>query len=236
MRRSGCGGAVVTLVVAGALLSLLLPVAAGGIVTFGLEAAGLRAERLEVRVEASPSLRLLTGRADRVLVTGTGVQWGGTTAASLSLTLGGVDLLGRRAETVYGGLNDLLVDGPGGVLVVAWVTLSGVGSAPWLSLDLSPEEAARVVGALAGRLGLGLAQVELAAPDRVVVEVAGRRLVARIAVVDGAVVVEGAGVPQLVVLAAGSVRGFEPRSVAVGPDGGVLVEGYLDPRTLGLAG
>ncbi len=164
------------------------------------------------------------------------MRWAGTTAASLSITLAEVDLFGRRAEAVEGRLVDLVIDGPQGPLVVGSVALEGSSEALNLELGLGAGEAARTLVALVAELGLGQPRVGLEPPDRVVLEVADRRLVAQIAVVDGAVVVEGEGLAQLVVLTAGSVRGFEPRSVAVGPDGGVVVEGRLDPQSLGLAG
>lgn len=96
-RRGGCGGAVVILVLAIIVLSLLLPAVAGGLVGLGLEAAGLRAAELSVRVEANLPLRLLAGRADRVLVEGTRVRWDEATAEALAVTLDDVDLLARRA-------------------------------------------------------------------------------------------------------------------------------------------
>lgn len=45
----------------------------------------------------------------------------------------------------------------------------------------------------------------------------------------------GPGLPTIVVLGAKAVRGLVLRSVAVEADGGLLVEGRLDPGLLGLA-
>lgn len=101
---------------------------------------------------------------------------------------------------------------------------------------MTPAEAIRVVLALARGVGLVEGRLVLAPADRVELDVAGRRLTARVAVVDGSVVVEGGGLPRLVVLGAGAVAGLEVRSVMIGTDGGLVVEGRLDPGRLGLAG
>ena len=235
-RRSGCLGGLVILALAGLVLSLLLPFAAGGLVELGLTAAGLRAEHLVVRVEADPPLRLLLGRADRVVVEGSGITWNGTTAASLALVAVDVDLLGRHADTVGGRLSNVrLAAGPAGALTVTELEIEGPGSGPDARLRIAAAEARRAVEALAAALGVGVVRVALEPPDRVVVGIAGQRLAARIAVVEGSVVVNGPGLPSIVVLGAKAVRGLVLRSVAVEADGGLLVEGRLDPGLLGLA-
>lgn len=123
-RRSGCLGGLVILALAGLVLSLLLPSAAGGLVELGLTAAGLRAEHLVVRVEADPPLRILLGRADRVVVEGSGITWDGTTAASLALVAADVDGPGLPTLVVLGAeavrglvLRSVAVEADGGVLV-----------------------------------------------------------------------------------------------------------------------
>lgn len=236
-RRSGCGGALAIVVLAAVVLSIALPPVWAGLVRLGLEATGLRADELIVRVEANPSLRLLVGQADRVVVEGTMARWDGMTARSLDLTLDAVDLFGRRAGSVEGLLEEVSVEaGPAGPLAVARVEISGPGSGPTARLSVAPSEARRLVEALARGVGGVGVQVVLMAPDRVALEVADRRLLARVAVVDGAVVVEGQGLPPLSVLAAGAMSGLEVESVAVGADGGLVIEGRLDPRRLGLGG
>ncbi len=236
-RRSGCGGAIAILGLAIVLLWAVLPPAAAGLIRLGLEAAGLRADRLVVRVEADPPLRLLAGRADRVAVEGTIVRWDGMAAHSLALTLDDVDLFGRRAGRVEGLLEGVdIAAGTAGSLVAVRIEVSGAGSGPRARLIVAPEEAARVVLALARGVGVVGGRVTLVPPDRVEVEVAGHRLTARVAVVDGDVVVEGGGLARLVVLEAGAVAGFTVNSVVVGSDRGLVVEGRLDPGRLGLAG
>jgi hypothetical protein len=220
----------------GTILSFLLPSVAAGLVTLGLEAAGPRADQLAVSVEADPPLRLLFARADRVVVEAAGVRWGTTSAGSLSLVLEGVDLVARRAETIDGRLTDVrTADGPAGPVTVASVTISGSGSGPQVRAVVAPAEAARVVEGLAGSVGLAGARIVLEPPDRVLVTVAGRRIEARVVVTAGAVVVTATGLPNLVVLRAGSVGDVEIRSVGVAADGGLVIEGRLDPVVFGLA-
>ncbi len=235
-RRGGCLAVLVILALGGIVLSLLLPPTAAGLVTLGLEAAGLRADRLVVSVEADPPLRLLVGRADRVVVDGTEIRWGTTSAASLALVLVDVDLVGRRAASLDGQLLDVrTADGPAGPVAVASVAISGPGSGPDARATVAPAEASRVVRALAGSVGLAAARVVLEAPDRVLVTVGGRTLEARLGVAEGAVVVAGPAVPRLVVLAAGSVGGVRVQSVRIGADGEIVVEGRLAPAVFGLA-
>lgn len=233
-RRGGCLGLLTILALGAVVLSALLPPAAAGLVTVGLEAAGLRGDRLAVEVEAEPALRLLTGRADRVRIEGSGVRWADSTAASLHLVFVGVDLLGRRAATIEGRLAGVETDGPSGPLSVASVAIEGPGAGPAARLGVDPGEARRVVAALASSVGLVGGRVALEPPDRVAVSVAGRSLEARIVVDDGSVVVTGSGLPRLVVLRAGAVAGLVIGSVRVEADGGLLVEGRLDPTALGL--
>lgn len=233
-RRGGCLGLLTILALGAVVLSALLPLAAAGLVTVGLEAAGLRGDRLAVRVEAEPALRLLTGDADRVVVDGSGVRWGTTTAASLRLVLVGVDLLGRRAATIEGRLTGVETGGPTGPLAVASVEIDGPGTGPDARLAIAPGEAGRVVADLAASVGLVGGRVVLEPPDRVAVAVAGRRLEARIGVDEGSVVVAGSGLPRLVLLEAGVVAGLAVGSVRVQADGGLVVEGRLDPTALGL--
>ena len=72
----GCLGLLVLtilLVVAGVWFGG--PPIAGGVVRTSLGSAGLRSEDLDVSVQADPPLELALGHADRVVVTGTNVEW-----------------------------------------------------------------------------------------------------------------------------------------------------------------
>jgi len=79
------------------------PPLASALVTTGLASSGLHAGHLDVKVQSDPPLGLALGRADRVVVSGTDVEWNGLTADTLDLTLNGVDFLGRRADQANGG-------------------------------------------------------------------------------------------------------------------------------------
>ncbi|MER3418946.1 MAG: hypothetical protein C4343_07675 [Chloroflexota bacterium] len=236
VRRSGCLAVLLIVALGATILSVLLPSVATGLVTLGLEAAGLRADRLNVSVEADPPFRLLLARADRVVIEATGVRWETTSAGLLSLVLYGVDLVARRAETIDGQLTDVRVtNSPAGPVAIASVTISGSGNGPQARALVAPAEAARVVRALAGSVGLAGARIALEPLDRVLVTVAGLRVEARVVVTGGAVVVTATGLPNLVVLRAGSVGGLQIRSVGVAADGGFVIEGRLDPAIFGLA-
>jgi hypothetical protein len=78
------------------------PPIAEALVTTGLTGSGLHSDNLEVQVQSDPPLALALGRADRVVVSGTDVEWNGLTADTLDLTLRGVDFLGRTADQANG--------------------------------------------------------------------------------------------------------------------------------------
>ena len=92
------------------------PPIAAALVTTGLTSSGFHSDDLEVTVQADPPLSLALGRADRVVVSGTDVEWNGLTADTLDLTLHGVDLIGRSAAQANGVLTGVElpnVDPPG---------------------------------------------------------------------------------------------------------------------------
>jgi hypothetical protein len=80
------------------------PPIAAALVGTTLTAAGLEATDLDVRVEADPPVLVAIGRADRVTIEGTDVDWDGLEARSIDLTLTDASLIGPSAGQVEGRL------------------------------------------------------------------------------------------------------------------------------------
>lgn len=112
------------------------PPIATALVTTGLTSSGLHSDDLEVTVQADPPLALALGRADRVVVSGTAVEWNGLTADTLDLTLHGVDFLSRSADQANGVLTGVElpnVDPPGSK---ASVDIAGPGDSAVVTITI----------------------------------------------------------------------------------------------------
>ena len=73
------------------------PPVAGALVATGMRSAGVGSDDLSVEVRADPPFELALGRADRIVIEGSDVDWNRLHADTLSLTLDDVDLIGRSA-------------------------------------------------------------------------------------------------------------------------------------------
>ena len=78
------------------------PVLASTVISAALENAGYHAGSSTVTATSSPPPKLLLGRADRVEIAGTDVDFRTFHAASLSLVLTDVDVLARTADRIRG--------------------------------------------------------------------------------------------------------------------------------------
>src|SRR5664279_2261753 len=85
-----------------ALLWFGLPFGASWLATNALGAVGFSGTNTTVEVSASLPPRILTGYADSIHLTSTQVGIGDLHAASVDLTLGGVELFSRKIATVQG--------------------------------------------------------------------------------------------------------------------------------------
>jgi hypothetical protein len=112
------------------------PPIAATLVTTGLSSAGLHSADLNVDVRSDPPLAVALGRADRVVVSGSDVEWNGLTADTLDLTLNDVDFLGRSAKQVNGVLTGVQlpnVDPPGSK---ATVDIAGPGDSAVVTITI----------------------------------------------------------------------------------------------------
>jgi hypothetical protein len=163
------------------------PVVAAGLVSAGLGTAGFESTDKKVTVVADPPIELLTLRADKVRIQATDARFSGLRIATVDLTLGGVGLAGRQAESVEGLLTGVQVP----TLLGTPATISSVGlSGPSsdlraiLTLNLKDVQAL-ASAAVEGQMGSAATKVTLTAPDKVTVVASGITVRGRLVVDKG---------------------------------------------------
>jgi hypothetical protein len=224
---------LILVVVGFALLWFGLPVGAGWLATNALNSSGFSGTDTKVVVSANPPPLLLTGQADTVHLTSTQVGIGDLHAASIDLTLGKVDLLGRKIGTVAGNLEGVRVAAPDGQAVtVQSVTLSGAASRANAELVLSSTEVERLAQSQLESRGVA-GTVSLAAPDKVTISAGGQSIPGRLAVQDGGLtlVPDSKAVAPVPLIVPGSGNPFHITSVSVGA-ATVTMDGNIDLQAL----
>ena len=150
------------------------PPLASGLVTIALQASGLSADRIGVQVTADPPLELAVGRADRVAIRAAGARWRGVRFASLDVSLGGVDLPRRTAETADGRLDGVELDAVRGQTVVADVELEGSANAASTTIRIPAANVEMVaIDAFEAHFGVRPSAARLVAPDTIGVVLGG---------------------------------------------------------------
>ena len=231
----GCLFTLVALVaVVAVLLWLALPPLAGTLVQGALVAGGLEATTTVVTVTADPPPRLLTLKADEVVVHATNASIHGLSAADLKVTLHDVDLLDRTFSRIDGTLRGVrLPDAAGTGPGIPLVELSGTPGAVRATMTLSAADAQALgTSAVERAIGITPSSVRLTAPDRVRIRLGGQTVDGRLAVrPDGSLVlVPPANLSKdpITVLAADPGLGLEVLSFRV-VDGGLVLVASFDP-------
>jgi hypothetical protein len=142
------------------------PPIAGVVVTTALSGAGVHAEHLDVDVQADPPLELALGRADQIVVHGTGVEWNGTQAQTLDLTLQDVDLPARTAAHVEGRMTGVELPNVSPAGSTATIDIAGPGDAATATITID----GRIFEAMASdafkaKLGIRPSSVTLDEPN-----------------------------------------------------------------------
>jgi hypothetical protein len=216
------------------------PSVAGALVHTGLTTGGVHADDLKVGVEAEPRWKLLAGRADRVTITGTRARLRDTIVGRLDLELRDVELVGRRAGSVTGRLDDVVVVDAAleGGLSIARIDLDG-GSPIEASVHVAESEVERVIADdIRARLDRPAEDVSLVAPDRLAIELDTLSLEGRLSVdTEGALVFRAGGAAgdllgAIVLVPAGSIP-IELESATV-RDGRLVLRGRLEPGLIGI--
>lgn len=208
------------------------PVLASTVARAALENAGFQAATSTITVSADPPPKILLGRADRLRIVGTDVDFRTFHAASLDLTLTDVDLLGRRAATIRGRVVGAELSSPDGPGATADVEIDGPADAADATIDVSAAAVeAAVTAAFRRRFGVAVLGTELVAPDVLRIRSAGSTLEGRLGVgADGAITLTTA-------LGASELLRLDPsfpltlRSVSV-VDGSLRILAVLDAGAL----
>jgi hypothetical protein len=163
------------------------PGVAAGLVSAGLGTAGFESADKSVTVVADPPIELLTLRADKVRVQATNATFSGLAIGSVDLTLGGVGLMGRQADSVDGTLTGVKVPTAlGSAANLTSVGLSGPSSDLRAIVTLSLKDVqALASAAVEGQLGSSATKVTLTAPDKVTVSASGLNVRGRLVVDKG---------------------------------------------------
>ena len=155
---------------------IFAPVVAAGLVSAGLGTAGFESADKKVTVIADPPIELLTLRADKVTIQATNARFAGLLIGSVDLTLEGVGLAGREAESVEGTLTGVQVPTPLGIpATISSISLNGPSSDLRAILTLDAKDVrAMASAAVEGQMGSTTAtKVTLTAPDKVTVVASG---------------------------------------------------------------
>lgn len=211
------------------LVFVVLPLAAGPVIAGVLQSGGLRAQTLDVDVDAN-GLQLLGGRADVLRLQAAGVDTQGFRVDELDLSLRGVALFDRTFQAVDGRLTGVRVPDPtGGSVAITSMELSGqaeatraVGTLGAATSEALLRRAAFESGVPVDRVSLGNGEVRF---GRGPVEVPGR-----LEVRDGSLLLSSELV-SVVLVQPDPASPWRLEEVRVSPDG-ITVEGTLDTTVL----
>jgi hypothetical protein len=167
------------------------PPLASAVVKSTLNGSGFTSDTLDVTVTADPPLTLGVGRARSVVITATGVSWNGLRLASLALSLGSVDLIGRTAATAEGRFGGVQLRGTGGQPILADAALKGSANAARTTVTIDAATVtAMALDAFESSYKVRPSSASLVAPDIIRVNVAGVTVSGQLTVaVDGSIVV-----------------------------------------------
>jgi hypothetical protein len=224
------------LVLAAAVLSAAAwfgsPILASSVISGALDNAGYHAASSTVTATSDPPLKLLLGRADRVEIAGTDVDFRTFHAASLDVVVTDVDVLGRTAGRMSGRIDGAEMITSAGETTTADVTIDGVASGADASIVVDAATVVRVVkGTFQQKFGVAVSSVKLIAPDTLRISAPG-------ATVEGQVLVDPDGaIAFSTSLGSSPILSLDPsfplrfRSVRV--DGGNLrIDAILDAESL----
>lgn len=225
---------VLLFVVAFCLLWFALPLGVSALAAGALNASGFSGTDTKVEVSANPPPLLLTGHADKIHITSSQVSISDLHAASVEVTLGDVDMLGRKIGTVSGTLDGVRVAAPNGdPVTIDEVTLDGSATATTATLRMSVATAqALVESQLKTQTGVA-AKVVLKGPNLVTITINGKPQPGRLLTISGSLLLvpDGNTLPTVTLIAPGGGNPFRVTSVTVGL-AGVMLVGTIDVQDL----
>lgn len=209
------------------------PPIASTVLEASLTSSGFTADELDVTVEATPPVRLVVGRADRVTIHAQGVRWNGLEAESMALELDDVDLFARSAGHTDGSFEGVELQGPGGEPVLVSIDLNGPAEAATTTVHVDRQTVERIAkAAFEAEFGIKADAVELVAPDAVRLTIAGQSVSGRLEVFgDGGLAVSSPLGPSLTLVASDPGLPLTLTGLSV-VDGGLVLTGTLEVSSL----
>jgi hypothetical protein len=210
-----------------------LPIGAAWVATNALKTAGFTGTDTVVTVNSDPPLLLLTGHADTIHVTSNQISVGDLEAASVDITLGRVDLIGRTVGTVSGTLSGVTIPvSSGDPITAASVKLTGSATATQATIELPMAQAQALAVAALKAQGL-TATATFKAPNVVTIKASGKTIAAHLEAADGILLLvpETPGFPIVPLITPGNGNPFRVTGAAVAAKG-VTLTGTIDLQTL----
>jgi hypothetical protein len=163
-------GCLFVLVVAAAVLGTAAwfgsPIVAERVISGALQNAGFRAASSTVTATSSPPLKLLIGRADRVEIVGTGVDFRTFHAASLDVVMTDVDVLNRTAGWIRGRITGADLATTAGEPTSADVVIDGAANEAGAEIVVDAATVSRAVKAtFEQKFDVAVTGTQLIAPD-----------------------------------------------------------------------
>jgi hypothetical protein len=208
------------------------PALASTVITAALENSGYHAGTSTVRATSDPPPKLLLGRADRVEIAGTDVDFRTFHAATLDLVLTDVDVVNRTAARIRGRITGAELKTADNERTTATVDIEGAAEAAAAVIVVDAATVDRVVrAAFKQKFGVTVTSTELVAPDTLRIRSAG-------ATVEGRLIVDASGAIALSTpLGSAAILSLDPsfplrlRSVTA-VDGDLRIAAILDAEAL----
>jgi hypothetical protein len=229
-------GCLFVLIFAAAVLGAVAwfgaPILASTVISAALQSGGFHAASSTVTATSDPPPKLLLGRADRVEIAGSDVDFRTFHAASLDLVLSDVDLLSRRAARISGRITGAELTTGDGATTKADVTIDGAAAAAAARIVVDGATVDRAVkAALMAKLGVAVTSMELVAPDVLRISVPGASVQGRLVIDDSGAIALSTPLGSATILRLDPA--FPLRLTAVHAVAGNLqVDGTLDATSL----
>ena len=210
-----------------------VPIGASWLATNALNASGFNGTDTKVDVHSDLPPRILLGHADSIHLTSSQVSSKNLHAATIDLTLNGVELFDRKFDSALGILTGVVVFAQDGKPVtIDKVTIDGVSTGATATLSMSNTEAASLAQSQLQSRGI-VATVTVHSPDLVMITSGGQTGTAHLQVNGGELqlVPVTNNLPVITLIAKGDGNPFTLTSVGIGPTAVTLV-GTIDLQTL----
>ena len=229
-------GCLFVVILAAVVLSVMAwfgsPVVASAVITSELGNAGYVAASTTVTVTSDPPPKLLLGRADRVEITGTDVDFRTFHAATLSLVLTDVDVVGRTAARISGKITDAELRTADGTATTADVDIDGPADAAEATIIVDAATVDRVVKAtFQQKFGVVVTSTELVAPNILRIGSTGATIEGRLLVDASGAIALSTSLGSTAILSLDSSFPLRLRTVSV-VDGDLRIDATLDAEAL----